>query len=64
MPKMTLSERLRAASAPAGVVAGAFAVFACGWLASRSADWREMVLFSALALVAGGVTSAFARRAR
>jgi hypothetical protein len=59
-----LGERVRAASARAGVVAGAFAVFLCGWLAMRSTDWKQIVLFSALALVAGAVASAFGRRMR
>ena len=64
MARASLRERLRAGSARAGTLAGAFAVFLCGWLAMRSSDWREILLFSALALVAGGVASAFARRAR
>jgi hypothetical protein len=63
-PGDSLSERLRALSARVGVVAAAFAVFLCGWLAMRSTDWKQMVLFSALALAAGAVASAFGRRAR
>jgi hypothetical protein len=47
-----------------GVVVAAFAVFTCGWLAMHATDWRYMILFTALALVAGAVASAFARNAR
>lgn len=47
-----------------GVAAAAFAIFTCGWLAMRTEDWKEMVFYSALALGAGAVASAFSRRAR
>ena len=50
--------------AKAGVVAAAFGVFTCGWLAMRTDDWKEMLLFSALALGAGYLASAFSRQAR
>jgi hypothetical protein len=50
--------------AKAGVVLAAFAIFTCGWLAMRTDDWRQVLLFSALALAAGAVASAFSRRAR
>lgn len=50
--------------AKVGVMASAFAVFTCGWLAMQTEDWRRMVLYSVLALGAGAVASAFARQAR
>lgn len=50
--------------AKAGVVLSAFAIFTCGWLAMRTDDWRQMLLFSALALGAGALAQAFSRRAR
>ena len=50
--------------AKAGMVAAALAVFTCGWLAMRTDDWRQMILFSVLALGAGAIASAFSRRAR
>ncbi len=52
----------RLIAAKAGFIASALAVFACGWLAMRSDDWKRIVLFSALALVAGALASAFSRR--
>jgi hypothetical protein len=54
----------RLIAAKAGFIASAFAVFTCGWLAMRSDDWKRMVLFSVLALVAGGLASAFSRGGR
>jgi hypothetical protein len=56
--------RLSRAAAKLGVGASAFAVFTCGWLAMRSTTWPKMLLFSALALVAAMVASAFSRMAR
>jgi hypothetical protein len=50
--------------AKAGMALAAFAVFTCGWLAMRTEDWRQIVGFSVLALVAGAVASAFSRQAR
>ncbi len=50
--------------AKAGMVAAAFAVFTCGWLAMSTDDWKQVVLYSALALGAGFLASAFSRRAR
>jgi hypothetical protein len=52
----------RQVASRAGFIGSALAVFTCGWLAMRSDDWKRMVLFSALALVAGALASAFARR--
>jgi hypothetical protein len=40
------------------------AVFTCGWLAMRATAWPRVLLFSALALVAGAVASAFSRLSR
>jgi hypothetical protein len=48
----------------AGFIGSALAVFTCGWLAMRADDWKRIVLFSALALVAGALASAFSRRSR
>jgi len=50
--------------AKAGVALSAFAIFTCGWLAMRTDDWRQVVLFSVLALGAGASASAFSRQAR
>jgi hypothetical protein len=47
-----------------GVLLSAFAIFTCGWLAMRTDDWRQVVLFSLLALGAGAAASAFSRHAR
>jgi hypothetical protein len=54
----------RVLAARAGFVGSALAVFTCGWLAMQSDDWKRMVLFSALALVAAGLASAFSRPSR
>jgi len=51
-------------AAKAGFLASAFAVFTCGWLAMRSDDWKQMVLFSVLALGAAALASAFSHRTR
>ncbi len=50
--------------AKAGVMASALAIFLCGWLAMQSEDWPRIVLYSVLALAAGGVAQAFSRHAR
>jgi hypothetical protein len=50
------------AAAQAAFVASAFAVFICGWLAMRTSDWRQMVLWSALAIVAAVIATAVRRR--
>ncbi len=49
--------------AQVGMGLAAFAVFTCGWLATRSDDWRQVVGFTVLAGVAGLVAQAFSRRA-
>ena len=46
-----------------GMYASAFGVFACGWLAMRTDDWRQIVGLTALAGVAGIAASAFGKRA-
>ncbi len=56
--------KFRIVAAKAGFFGSALAVFACGWLAMRSDDWRRMILFSVLALGAGALASAFSQRAR
>jgi hypothetical protein len=43
--------------------ASAFGVFACGWLAMKTDDWRVMVGLTVLAGVAGIAASAFGKRA-
>jgi NADH:ubiquinone oxidoreductase subunit 4 (subunit M) len=58
-------ERPRSSSrllAQIGFAASAFAVFLCGWLGMRTDDWRKMVAYAALALVAAALASAFSRR--
>ena len=60
----TRPETLRRIASKAGFLASALAVFTCGYLAMRSDDWKRMVLYSALALVAGALASAFSRGAR
>lgn len=60
----TPSGPLRRIAAKAGFLASAFALFICGWLAMRTDDWKRMVLFAALALVAGALASAFSRGGR
>ena len=42
----------------------ALAVFTCGWFSMQATDWPRILLFAALALVAGMSASAFARAAR
>jgi hypothetical protein len=49
-------------AARAAFVASAFAVFICGWLAMRTNDWRQMVLWSALAIAAAVIATAARRR--
>jgi hypothetical protein len=41
----------------------AFGVFACGWLAMKTDDWRIIVGLTALAAVAGIAAAAFGKRA-
>ncbi len=50
--------------ARAGVVLSAFAIFTCGWLAMHATDWVRILLYSALALAAGGAAQAFSRHAK
>lgn len=47
-----------------GLVASALGVFTSGWLAARSSDWKQIVLFTLLAGVAALLAQAFSRRAR
>ena len=56
--------RLRHLAARVGVVAAAFAVFTCGWLAMRAEHWTGMVGFSALALGAAVLASRLSRAGR
>jgi hypothetical protein len=53
---------VRSLPSRAGFVLAVFAVFACGWLAMQTDDWRRIVLFTVLAGVAGVVATAFKRR--
>jgi hypothetical protein len=48
----------------AGFLLSALAVFTCGWLAMQTNDWKRILLFSALAVVAGALAAAFSRRNR
>ena len=50
--------------AKAGVVAAAFSMFMCGWLFMKTHDWKQMALYTLLALVSGVVAQAFSRHAR
>jgi hypothetical protein len=63
-PRPSRDDRTARLLARAGTTAAAFVVFTCGWLAMKSQDWRGMVLWSLLAMVASLVASSFARRAR
>lgn len=50
-----------------GTFLSAFAVFSCGWLAMtamNAGEWLKMGIFSALALGAAAVGSAFSRASR
>jgi hypothetical protein len=55
---------LAKAAARVGLVASAFAVFASGYLAMQSSDWKRIALFTLVAAVAGLLAQAFSRRAR
>jgi hypothetical protein len=46
-----------------GMYASAFGVFACGWLAMKTDDWRMIVGLTLLAGVAGVAAAAFGKRA-
>ena len=46
-----------------GMYASAFGVFACGWLAMKTDDWRVIVGLTVMAAVAGIAASAFGKRA-
>ncbi len=65
---MTLSpdhrDRLGQASARVGLLASVLVVFAAGWFAMRTDDWKQIVGLTALALAAGVVASQFKRRLR
>ncbi len=50
--------------AQAGGFACAFAVFLCGWFAMRAADWKGILLFTALAVVAALMAAEFRKRTR
>ena len=63
-PREEGRKRLVRLAARAGVVASALAVFAAGWVAVRSTDWREVVAVTVLAGIAGLLAQAFSRRAR
>lgn len=64
-PDRGTSERpLRRIAAKAGFFGSAFAVFACGWLATRSDDWTKIILFSLLALASTLLASMFSRTGR
>jgi hypothetical protein len=57
-------ERLARLSARIGLLASVLVVFASGWFAMRTDDWRKIVALTALAAVAGVVASQFSRRLR
>ncbi len=51
-------------AAQVGLFACALLVFLGGYYAMRTDDWKKIAGFTAIALVAGILASAFARRAR
>lgn len=51
-------------AARAGSIVAAFGVFLCGWLAMKTNDWWEIVLYTLLAVGAGAIASFFGRQAR
>jgi hypothetical protein len=57
-------ERLARLSARIGLLASALVVFASGWFAMRTDDWRRILALTALAAAAGLVASRFSRRLR
>ena len=65
---MTISpdarRRIGHLSARIGLLASVLVVFAAGWFAMRTDDWKWIVALTALAAVAGVVASQFARRLR
>ena len=50
--------------AQAGLACCSLLLFLCGYYAMRTEDWRKIAASTAVALVAGVLASAFARRAR
>lgn len=56
--------RVRRTLARVGLAASAFVVFASGYLAMQTNDWRRFVPLTLLAGLAGIAASAFARRTR
>jgi hypothetical protein len=50
--------------AKVGQVLSAFGLFLCGFLAMQTSDWKQIVLYSVLALGAGVAASIFSRMAR
>ncbi len=64
MPGPTPPPDLRRLAAKAGLVASAFVVFLCGWLAMRATEWPRIVLYTVIALGAGVLASTFSRAAR
>lgn len=65
MPHMDEKQGGKPGSALAriGMYASAFGVFACGWLAMKTDDWRVIVGLTVMAAVAGIAASAFGKRA-
>ena len=59
-----LRDRLGRLTARVGLFASVLIVFASGWFAMRTDDWRKIVALTALAAVAGVVASQFSRRLR
>jgi hypothetical protein len=57
-------QRFGRITARIGLYASALLVFAAGWFAMRTDDWKRIVALTALAAVAGIAASQFARRAR
>jgi hypothetical protein len=51
-------------AATIGMYSSALGVFACGWMAMKSDDWRVIVGLTAMAGVAGIAAQAFSKRTR
>jgi hypothetical protein len=51
-------------AARAGHLAAIGAVFAGGWFAMRTNDWRQIALYTGLAVLGGVLAAAFSRIAR
>ena len=56
--------RISPGLAKVGQLVSTFGLFLCGFLAVQTSDWKQIVLYSVLALGAGVAASIFSRMAR